>query len=130
SLSLCNAGSGSECPGMSSSFQGSMASIPILAEICAASGRGEYCRPVPRRCRGLKSAQRPPVCPRHCGGHNHDRAKTAGRQLRRRCSDPAGCPGEDVINLLEADDVNALVVSDDGTSIFGIIRRGTSSEAE
>jgi CBS domain-containing protein len=37
---------------------------------------------------------------------------------------PAGCPGEDVINQLEADDVSALVVSDDGTSIFGIISAG------
>jgi CBS domain-containing protein len=31
---------------------------------------------------------------------------------------------QDVINQLEADDVSALVVSDDGTSISGIISAG------
>ena len=34
---------------------------------------------------------------------------------------------QDVIDQLEADDVDALVVSDDGTTIGGIISAGISS---
>jgi hypothetical protein len=55
------------------------------------------------------------------GGHDHDRAKTvAGKPDDASVIQPE-VRVQDVIDQLEADDVGALGVSDDGTTIGGII---------
>ena len=67
------------------------------------------------------------IFPRQRGGHDHDRAKSVAGKPDDVSVFRPDVRVQDVIDQLEADDVDALVVSDDGTTIGGIISAGISS---